>query len=698
MKAPVQINKHTPSFDVSRLPVGNDQKGLPEIFKFKSIFEQQIAQESPGSVTHQYCYPDQEQLPSNPIQENPSVNTGNENCTGEGKEVTLAADQDKNINTERLDTENTPAGFKPEKATHTVADTRKKSENRLNNLSPKVKESLRQANQTAKNEGVTFKSAKKGVRQAVFYKSNISLRSNLFKQGQADATGQSNQKEAAPDLYQNSRQTRMTNRKIMPGNAGIHSQKGALAFLKVKSDYAQTRNNVNEFIPGSGTKKVINKALQVIQNQVRQSGSNTVENKRPIPDSQKVQTPRENREQLTATQVKNKVSTQGQTENSNLDYGQAIKANSKRGNSFINSSAQTEQSGHRSTVANSKTTPLNAIKEINPTSHKDISQLQFIHQNLQKDGKSTHQQHAESKTSAAEKATPKDQSELKKTALEPKNSAQSNQDSVNQNGQKASTVNFKISQMTKMVSIGEQPSGRVTSKTAEVHQSVSARDSKQDNQSQIENSAQKNTSNQKETIDKTSPEVSVKKQNVTTDKFVNINDHKISLNPSDLFKLRLSTFMKAQNLTELQSFSKIRIELIQKITQIVNNFNTGKTTQTNFHIDGKEYGPLEIQFAKGPSGDQATILVENETVRAALRKYMPSVFDSLQEKGILLSSLDVEINDRHKQKAFGSLNYWQAEDGKQQNINGKETQASDGGETARTSPRYYGYNTMEVLA
>lgn len=137
------------------------------------------------------------------------------------------------------------------------------------------------------------------------------------------------------------------------------------------------------------------------------------------------------------------------------------------------------------------------------------------------------------------------------------------------------------------------------------------------------------------------------------------------------------------------------ISLIQKITQIFHQSANGVTAHTSFKVDGKAFGALEIQFTKKSGGDQALILVESETVKGELKRYLPAVQDGLHQKGVFLSSLEVEVQEQNRRRAYNPEDFIYPELKYR-----KETPLStaNSGPVKQTAPRYYGYNTMEIIA
>ena len=173
-------------------------------------------------------------------------------------------------------------------------------------------------------------------------------------------------------------------------------------------------------------------------------------------------------------------------------------------------------------------------------------------------------------------------------------------------------------------------------------------------------------------------------------------------NPSTT-KSWIQSFANPTNKGTFERVSGKMNNLINRITQLVYIHKNGKSRQTNFRLDGKEYGSLEIQFAKQSSSEKATILVENESVRAEIKKYIPSIQENLQQKGFNLSSLEVEINNRSQQQNFESKYQWnqnhRGNKSHYSNNNGKHTGTQEPEtNSSLNSPRKYGYNTIEVFA
>jgi hypothetical protein len=116
--------------------------------------------------------------------------------------------------------------------------------------------------------------------------------------------------------------------------------------------------------------------------------------------------------------------------------------------------------------------------------------------------------------------------------------------------------------------------------------------------------------------------------------------------------------------------------------------------QTSFHIERGPLGKMDIRFRNDKGESKVTIVVENEAAKTELMRYLPSIQQGLQEKGVSLSELSINVNqfadkDRKEENNQSNQAHTQKNAGKEdydENIAHPETK------------RNYGYNTMEVIA
>ncbi len=694
MKTPLQISKFDNRLGAPQYLAESGIKGNPGIFK--SIFEQELVQESPGITNGDNLFPDQNQS-INKLDQEPQLSVMQyENSSSPESQINLSENQRANGVSEEINQDNLSNEIRPDSKAHQALNSQNKQADSGKNVGTEDKDSFNQDKQ------VTAKSAKHNKRAAVSQNDNASLKSNYKGQNRSYAAVKLGHKETATGLFGAAKEAKITRQRTAHGqgriNTRISARKETLAFTKDHLKHSPTEHSIKELSAGLKAKQVMETALQNIKAKTRKTGSDNFKNKRILTDSQEISKPKSYFNRPITGKI-NKIDASQLKENDLRTIpGKQLKGFKGSGLDGLRSkhnSSHSEPNSRRTESGKPQESRTRMRSDLTQVNYKADKNVQFVKQNSREADNNTKQPQNRSDSASKNKSGQIDHNELKKADQKSDKPKQSSQDSGHQTEQKKNTGDTKISQSAVTVKIGKIKSDNTSQ--ASIPKSSSVRQGNQAGQQKTDKSGNQKSADKEQPSEKKGIKLSAKKQTLTTDKFINTDNQKLSVSTPDLLKYRFSAFMKSHNMTELQGLSRIRIDLIEKITQIVNIFNSGKTTQTNFHVDGKEYGPLEIQFAKGPTGDQATILVENETVKAALRKYMPSVYDSLQQKGVLLSSLDVEINDRHKQKAFGSLNYWQAGDAQQQNINSEKIHGNGGG-TVSTTPRYYGYNTMEVIA
>ena len=136
--------------------------------------------------------------------------------------------------------------------------------------------------------------------------------------------------------------------------------------------------------------------------------------------------------------------------------------------------------------------------------------------------------------------------------------------------------------------------------------------------------------------------------------------------------------------------------IVQQITQTIIDSSSGITTQTNFRVDGGNLGTMQIQFQNEAGQNQATIVVESENARLIVQKLLSDITESLAQKGIVLTSLDVRIGQEQRKNGNSA---GRPNRGNRRKIkNDDESLTSDDSSINKTDLRDYGYNTIEVLA
>jgi len=132
----------------------------------------------------------------------------------------------------------------------------------------------------------------------------------------------------------------------------------------------------------------------------------------------------------------------------------------------------------------------------------------------------------------------------------------------------------------------------------------------------------------------------------------------------------------------------------RQIVQIINTTKTVKNNTTSFKIDGGDLGQLEIKFSKESDGDGAKIIVMSEMTKSVIQKMIPTIQGELVEKGVSLSSLDVEV-EHSEQKEKNN----QAQNQKgNRHTESKNFLENDKMIETEQKIKDYGYNTIEVVA
>ena len=134
--------------------------------------------------------------------------------------------------------------------------------------------------------------------------------------------------------------------------------------------------------------------------------------------------------------------------------------------------------------------------------------------------------------------------------------------------------------------------------------------------------------------------------------------------------------------------------VVQKITQIIFQSHEKQISEMSFIIDGKQLGSLEIKFTQDSIGNQATIIVESETIRNLIEKVLPIINENLSQKGMALNSLEVQVGDFGKSKMQDEKHKRYSEKYRASNIKDEIEDKIN----QIIAIRDYGYNTIEVLA
>jgi hypothetical protein len=116
-------------------------------------------------------------------------------------------------------------------------------------------------------------------------------------------------------------------------------------------------------------------------------------------------------------------------------------------------------------------------------------------------------------------------------------------------------------------------------------------------------------------------------------------------------------------------------------------------TQSQVLVETSEMGKLDIRLNKSSSRQAIMIFVENDTIKTEMARLIPHLVENLQAKGVNISAVNIDVgqtwdkNSKQQEKKNGS---------KQKYI--QNTEAGNEQDTAINSKRFYGYNTMDIIA
>ncbi len=116
-------------------------------------------------------------------------------------------------------------------------------------------------------------------------------------------------------------------------------------------------------------------------------------------------------------------------------------------------------------------------------------------------------------------------------------------------------------------------------------------------------------------------------------------------------------------------------------------------TQSQVVVDGGEMGKLDIRLNKNSTTQSILILVENDTIKTEIARILPHLTENLQSKGLQVSAVNIDVgqswnknNKRQNGRDNTKTNYSQTPEG------------TNDQDTTINSKRYYGYNTMDIIA
>lgn len=134
--------------------------------------------------------------------------------------------------------------------------------------------------------------------------------------------------------------------------------------------------------------------------------------------------------------------------------------------------------------------------------------------------------------------------------------------------------------------------------------------------------------------------------------------------------------------------------LVDRILQFVITTHNGNLNQAVLKIDNTALGKMEIHFKEVAKNKEVTLLVENETAKSEVERLLPRINEALQQRGIDLQSLKVDIyhysrkDEQDRQRAGRPLSSTQ----------NYHEEVPDELKSSTVKIRQYGYNTIEVIA
>jgi|GEM_PF-6381954 len=134
--------------------------------------------------------------------------------------------------------------------------------------------------------------------------------------------------------------------------------------------------------------------------------------------------------------------------------------------------------------------------------------------------------------------------------------------------------------------------------------------------------------------------------------------------------------------------------LVDRILQFIVTNHNGKINQAVLKINSAVLGKMEIHFKEVAKNKEVTLLVENETAKSEIERLLPRINEALQQRGIDLNSLKVDLynysqkKEQEHHKADKPLN----------TLHTNQEEVPDEPKKSTVKVRHYGYNTIEVIA
>ena len=120
---------------------------------------------------------------------------------------------------------------------------------------------------------------------------------------------------------------------------------------------------------------------------------------------------------------------------------------------------------------------------------------------------------------------------------------------------------------------------------------------------------------------------------------------------------------------------------------------TQNFTQSQIIVDGGEMGKLDIRLNKNSAVQTIVILVENETIKTELARILPHLAENLQGKGVQVNSVYIEVG-----QSWNKNNKRQNERNNEKTRYSQTKEGSNDKDAIINLKRFYGYNTMDIIA
>lgn len=153
--------------------------------------------------------------------------------------------------------------------------------------------------------------------------------------------------------------------------------------------------------------------------------------------------------------------------------------------------------------------------------------------------------------------------------------------------------------------------------------------------------------------------------------------------------------MLLANVAQVSRTEVPRVAMLNAIMKALEFIKQPVQVRPNVVIDTGQWGLMDIELQKIAGQNQIHIFVDSEKVQGALQTVTPIIAENLLAKGIDLSAVEVHVKKYSQQPSFNKQRRKRPRRAWQLKIHSTENVDL---ESTFPLSRYYGYNTIEILA